>query len=51
MGDIRHHELANGLVLVAESIPGAQSLAMSLLTPGGVVAEPADSLGVAAMLS
>lgn len=51
MGQIRHHELDNGLVLVAEAIPGAQSLAMSLLAPAGVVAEPADGLGAAAMLS
>ena len=51
MGQIRHHEFDNGLVLVAEAVPGAQSLAMSLMTPAGVVAEPADASGMATMLS
>ena len=51
MGQIHRHDLDNGLVLVAEAVPGAQSLAMSLMTPAGVAAEPADRLGVAALLA
>ena len=51
MGEIHRHDLDNGLILVAEELPGAQSLAMSLMTPAGVVAEPASQLGVAPLLA
>jgi predicted Zn-dependent peptidase len=51
MTRIHQHQLSNGLRIVAEPVPGAQSLAMTLLTPAGVAREPADKLGVAAMLS
>jgi len=51
MPQIFTHQLANGLHLLAEPVPGAQSLSMSLLTPAGIAAEPANQQGVAAMLS
>lgn len=51
MPEIFQHTLPNGLVLLAEPTPGAQSLAMSLLFPAGVVAEPDDRQGVATVLA
>ncbi len=51
MDQIHRHQLSNGLWLVAEPIAGAQSLAMSFLTPAGVACEPADSQGVATLLA
>ena len=51
MPEIFQRVFPSGLTLLAEPIPSAQSLAMSLLAPGGVALEPADKLGVAAMLS
>lgn len=51
MSEIHHEQLPNGLWLLAEPIAGAQSLSMTLLTPGGLAAEPSDQLGVATMLS
>lgn len=51
MGEIYQHQLKNGLWLVAEPITGAQSLAMSFLTPAGVAQEPADQLGVSGLLA
>jgi predicted Zn-dependent peptidase len=51
MAQIHRHDLANGLVLLGEQIPGVQSVAMSLLTPAGVVAEPAGQQGMASMLA
>ncbi len=50
MPHLHQQRLANGLWLVAEEIPGAQSLAMSLLLPAGAVQEAPDHRGVAAML-
>lgn len=51
MPDIFQHTLPNGLVLLAEPTPGAQSLAMSLLFPAGVATEPDDRQGVATVMS
>lgn len=51
MGEIYHHQLNNGLHLVAEPIAGAQSLAMSWLLPAGTAYEPAGQQGVANLLS
>lgn len=48
---IHAHRLDNGLTLLAEPHPSAQSLAMSLLLPAGVATEPDDKQGVAALLS
>lgn len=50
-GLIHQHAYPNGLVLVAESMPGVQSAAFSLLIPAGAVYEPADHGGAASMLS
>ncbi len=41
----------NGLVLVAESMPGVQSAAFSLLLPAGAAYEPAGHGGAATMLA
>ena len=49
MNQIHQHQLNNGLWLVAEPIAGAQSLAMSFLTPAGVAHEPARQQGVATL--
>jgi len=51
MNQIQTHRYDNGLVLVAEKIESAQSLAMSMLMPAGSGHEPADQIGVATMLS
>ncbi len=51
MNKITHHQFSNGLVLLGEFMPSAQSLAMSFLLPGGVVHEPTGQLGVATVLS
>ncbi len=51
MSDIHQHTFDSGLVLVAEPIAHAQSLAMTMLLPGGVVAEQADRLGAATLVS
>lgn len=51
MTQIHQERLPNGLWLVAEPIPGVQSLAMSLMLPAGVTAEPAGQQGVAALLA
>lgn len=48
---IHQLQLANGLWLVAEPIASAQSLAMTLRVPAGVVQEPGDKQGVAAVLA
>jgi predicted Zn-dependent peptidase len=48
---IHHTTLANGLTVVAEPIPGVQSLAMSLLVPAGLAGQPADRQGVAPVLA
>ncbi|MCA1686890.1 MAG: insulinase family protein, partial [Planctomycetia bacterium] len=41
----------NGLVLVAETMPGVQSSAFSLLLPAGAAYEPAGQGGAATMLA
>ena len=51
MNQIQSHRFDNGLVLVAEKIESAQSLAMSMLLPAGVAHEPDDQIGVATLLS
>ena len=51
MSEIFQHQLDNGLRLVAEPIAGAQSLAMSFLTPAGVAYEPDDQQGIAEILA
>ena len=51
MSLIHDTTLPNGLRLVAEPIPGAQSLAMTLLVPTGLAAQPENNLGVAPVLA
>ncbi len=51
MSTLFHEKLPNGLWLIAESIDTAQSLSMSLLTPAGVVYQPEDQQGLAAILT
>ena len=48
---IRQHEYSNGLVLVAESMPGVQSAAFSLLLPAGAAYDAVGREGTATMLS
>lgn len=51
MHAIHTHRLSNGMWLIAEPMPGAASLAMTLLTPAGTAAEPDERQGVAAVLA
>lgn len=51
MSRIHSHRLDNGVCLVAEEVPGAQSLAMNVLLPAGVICEPVGKQGVATILS
>jgi predicted Zn-dependent peptidase len=48
---IRQHTFPNGLVLVAETMPGVQSAAFTLLLPAGAAFEPADRGGAASVLA
>ena len=48
---VAHHTFPNGLVLVAETMPGVQSAAFSLLLPAGAAYEGGDLGGSASMLS
>jgi predicted Zn-dependent peptidase len=48
---IEQHTYPNGLVLVAETMPGVQSAAFSLLLPAGAAFEPAGEGGAASMLA
>ncbi len=48
---IQQHVYPNGLVLVAESMPGVQSAAFTFLVPAGAAYEPADRGGTATMLA
>jgi predicted Zn-dependent peptidase len=48
---IEEHVFSNGLVLVAETMPGVQSAAFTLLLPAGAAYEAADRAGAASMLS
>ncbi|QEH32673.1 Peptidase M16 inactive domain protein [Aquisphaera giovannonii] len=43
---INQHRYPNGLVLVAESMPGVQSAAFTLLIPAGAAYEAAEGLGL-----
>ena len=51
MSQMYQTQLPNGLHVVAEAIPGVQSLAMTLLSPAGIASQPADRLGVAPVLA
>ncbi len=48
---IAQHEFSNGLVLLAEMMPGVQSVAFTLLLPAGAAYEVPDRGGAATMLS
>jgi len=48
---IHHETLSNGLTVLAEPVPGAKSLAMRLLMPGGAKHEPAQQQGVSGVLA
>jgi predicted Zn-dependent peptidase len=50
-GLIHEQTYPNGLVLVAEPMPGVQSAAFTLLLPAGAVYDPADRGGAATMLA
>lgn len=45
------HEFSNGLVLLAEQMPGVQSAAFTLIMPAGSAYEPAEAAGSASMLA
>ena len=47
---VQTHQLANGLVLLAEPVATVESAAFTLLTPCGCSADPADRLGLSSML-
>lgn len=47
---VETHQLANGLVLLAEPVSTAESAAFTLLVPCGCSNDPADRLGLAGML-
>ena len=51
MPEILTHTLSNGLILLAEPMPAAQSLSMSLLTPAATGLEPDGQLGIASLMS
>ncbi|MEM1107818.1 MAG: pitrilysin family protein [Planctomycetota bacterium] len=51
MPEIVQTVLPNGLTIVADPVPGASSLAMTLLTPAGLASQPADQQGVAPLLA
>jgi predicted Zn-dependent peptidase len=46
-----HHVYPNGLVLVAEAMPGVQSAAFTILLPAGAAFEPESRGGTASMVS
>ena len=46
---IRWHTLANGMTLVAESMPSMESAAFSFLVPAGCCYDPSKRLGLAAL--
>ncbi|WZP00488.1 pitrilysin family protein [Isosphaeraceae bacterium EP7] len=48
---VRQQTYPNGLVLVAETMPGVQSAAFTLLLPAGAAFEPADRGGMATMVA
>ncbi len=51
MPAIQTHTYPNGLTLLAEPMPAAQSAALTLLVPAGVARQPADQLGVAPLMA
>ena len=51
MNQVYQDRLDNGVQLLAEPIPGAQSLAITCLAPAGVTSEPAERQGVAALVA
>ena len=51
MTQIYQERLPNGLWLLAEPVPAAGSLAMTMLLPAGAAAEPQGQQGVSAVLS
>ena len=51
MTELYHHQLDNGLHIIAEPIAGAQSLAMSWLLPAGTAHEPGGQQGISNLLS
>ncbi len=51
MASIETHRLPNGLTLLTETMPAAQSAAMTLLVPAGVATQPAEHEGVAPLLA
>src|SRR5215213_11731688 len=48
---VQTHQLANGLVLLAEPVATVESAAFTLHTPCGCSNDPADRLGLSSMLS
>ena len=51
MLEIHTHTFSNGLIVVAEPMAGVRSLAMTLMTPGGVARQPEGQQGVAPLLA
>ncbi len=51
MNPINQYRLNNGLILLVESMPGVQSVAMSFRVPAGAACQPDDQRGVNAVLS
>jgi len=51
MTQIHQKTLPNGLTVLAEPVAGARSLAVNLLTPAGLAAQPYDQEGVAPLLA
>ena len=51
MSLLYQHRMGNGLWLIGEPMESVQSLAMTLLLPAGVSAEPQDQQGVSALIS
>jgi predicted Zn-dependent peptidase len=48
---VQQHEYPNGLVLIAETMPGVQSAAFTFLLPAGAAFEPEGRGGAASMLA
>ena len=42
---ITTHQLANGLSVIIEEMPHVESASYDLLIPGGLVCDPADTVG------
>jgi predicted Zn-dependent peptidase len=51
MNPINRYRLNNGLILLIETMPGVQSVAMSFRLPAGAACQPTDQRGVNAVLS